>query len=125
MSQATGSGPRTAARRGSFLSDKQVTDASRRGRQVTFKILKSQPGHEVTGYVVGKDDYHWMVACPRLVAEAGEDTVTIQLVHKSADLIVLDPKETLSDLIPEIRDAIKKIGEPFWAAQDRNQEITS
>ena len=123
MSQATGSGPGTTApRRGSFLSDKQVTDASRRGRTVTFKILKSQPGHEATGYVVGKDDYHWMVACPRLLEVArteGEDIITVVLVHKSADLIELGVSNTLDSLSEEHQVAIKKIGEPFWSSQNR------
>lgn len=121
MSQDPG-GQARPPRRGSFLSDKQVTDASRRGRTVTFKVLKSQPAHEVTGYVVGKDDYHWMVACPQILEIAqseDRDLIKIRLVHKSADLIELDTKDSLSGLAQEHRDAIKKIGEPFWASQNR------
>lgn len=122
MTQAAVEGSQPKVRRGSFLSDKQVVEASRRGRHVTFKVLKSQPAHEVVGYVVGMDDYHWMVACPQVievVSPRGEDLIKIRLVHKSADLIELDTKNTLDSLSVEHQDAIKKIGESFWASQSR------
>lgn len=129
MTQTAGTRP--LSRRGSMLSDKQIVEASRRGRKVIFRFVSSLPGHEVEGYVVGMDDYHWMVATPRQRPSSAmghgdherweQAPLSTTLVHKSAPLIVLDPTPSLDSEDKTVVKAINKIREPFLASLDQKE----
>lgn len=76
-----------------------------------FKFFSAQPAHEVVGYVVGMDDYHWMLATR---SQGGEGIVTPVLIHKQADAVVLHPDETLSTEPEDFRSRVESIGKSYW-----------
>lgn len=95
-----------APRVGSKMSDRQMAYAATHGRKVTCTPLI---GEAVTGYLVGSDDFHWLVAVP-----SHQDTVSTVLVHKSAPLVRLSHEATLSDEPENVRTTIEQQGTPFW-----------
>lgn len=103
------------SRSASDLSDKQIAQAAMRGRKVTFSFVATQPAHELVGYVVGMDSYHWMVATP--VGETpGEDPIVLTLVHKSQPgMIRLHTAPTLDTEPDETRQALARVGQGFWS----------
>lgn len=105
-------------RRGSFMSDRQIAQAAINGRRVTFRFLSSQPAHEITGYIVGMDDYHWMVASVVPEAERPNPTdppVLNALVHKSqVDMIRLWPLSSIGDEPEPVQTLLSQIGGAFW-----------
>lgn len=107
-------------RRGSDLSDKQIAHAAMRGRKVTFQYFSTQPAHELTGYIVGMDDYHWMVAS--VVSPVSHDDLIVNtLVHKSrVDMIRLHPDSTIDKETPEVQEAIRQVGQAFWHYCEKN-----
>lgn len=88
------------------MSDRQIERSVLDGKKITATLAS---GHEVVGYVCGKDDYHWM-----LVALNAESTM---LVHKSAPLIHINGRSTL-DEEPAVED-LKKIIDPYRKAVQR------
>jgi hypothetical protein len=109
------------ARRGAFMSNKQISEAAARGRKVTFAFLSSQPAHEVIGYVVGMDDYHWMVASVVPEPAPEQDPIAIVLVHKSADMISLSSRNSFDQETQEVQKALTDIGGAFWDYCTRNR----
>jgi hypothetical protein len=102
-------------RRGSFMSDRQLARAAVDGKKITFKIIASEYSYEVMGYVVGMDDYHWLVAVP--VAEGARLT----LVHKgSADVINIPRDPHLNDEKPHVQEDVRAVGTDFWSFCRRN-----
>lgn len=104
-------------RRGSEVSDKQIAQAAMNGRRVTFRFVSTQPSQEVTGYVVGMDDYHWMVATvvPEESRKKGEPPVYNALVHKSrVDIIRLWPVSTIETEDQAAQSLLHSIGGKFW-----------
>lgn len=96
------------------MSDRQIAYAATSGRKVTFTVVhQEQP---IVGYVVGSDDYHWLVADP-----SGEgDVVTTSLVHKGlAPVATISPVSTLENEPPAVRAAVEGIGRGFWLFCDR------
>ena len=74
------------------------------GKQVTFKWPSS--GAEITGYLCGMDDFHWMVI---------EPSTTKHLVHKgSAPLISFAGTKTYDD--EPNRKALEQVIAPFRTA---------
>ena len=63
----------SAGRRGSDSSDRQIFFAVKKESQVTFRVFPNSP--PVSGFVMGIDDYHWVVYSP--------STERVVLVHKS------------------------------------------
>lgn len=57
------------------MSEKQIAHAVREGRKVTVYLPS---GREVSGYVMGMDDFHWALCTADL---------DVLLVHKSTDAI--------------------------------------
>jgi hypothetical protein len=111
------------------MSNKQITHAALKGRKVTFRFLGSQPYHEVAGYIVGLDDYHWLVATPVPVTEWGasqtDEPITVAMVHKGrADLILISSTSLLAAEHSLVRTAVEKIGTPFWETLLRNDQTT-
>lgn len=90
---------KTAVPRGAHLSNKQIARAAVDGKIVTF--FSAPESILARGYVVGMDDYHWMV-----YTSSGD----IALVHKSAPMV------KISEIGPpdEIHKAAR-VGESFWA----------
>lgn len=108
-------------RSGAFMSNKQIAKAATHGRLVTFQFLSTNPAHEVTGYVVGMDDYHWMVASVLPEDLRSEDEVlALSLVHKSrVDMVRLASRGTLDQEEVTVQLALDAIGGSFWAGLDR------
>lgn len=103
---------KTTDRVGSSMSNKQVAYAATSGHQITFNLAH---GYEpVEGYVVGADDYHWMVAC----VEDGDINKVIVSKGNTVSL-VLSPAPTLSDEPTNIQVAISEIGRGFWLYCDK------
>ena len=94
------------------MSSKQMAYAATSGRRVSFSFLAAN--HQVSGYLVGMDDYHWLVAC--LVP--GEVQTT--LIHKSsADLVTISNESTLDSEHDYIKVAVQEIGRGFFAFCNR------
>lgn len=108
---------RRRSRRGSDASDRQIANAAMRGRRVIFMWLATQPRHEIQGYVVGMDDYHWLVASPIPESDRtqGEDPITLSLVHRTASVIKLPPQEALTSETNEVQEAVRRVGQGFWS----------
>lgn len=69
---------RSNDRRGSSASDKQVAWAVKDALAVAFHVFPGEP--PVFGWVMGMDDYHWVVCSPAASHGVG---VEIVLVHRS------------------------------------------
>ena len=101
MSTAKRVGPKP--RSGSFMSSKQISRAAVDGRYLTFHTSV----RTVEGYVVGMDDYHWLIAD----GHAGH----LVMVHKgSTALVEFGGGFNLPDRDEAFRDKVAKIGQPFW-----------
>lgn len=100
------------------MSSKQIAYSAVHGRKVTFRFLT--PDHEVTGYVCGQDDYHWLVATLTYEGIGADPSINTVLVHKSsADIITLSPESTLRAEPLPIRLAIENVGRGFWSFCER------
>lgn len=82
-------------RQGSTMSDRQVAYAVKDGRMVTVTL---PDGQEITGYIFGKDDYHWALVTPD-----GE----VALVHKSAPALRISATSSLSGAVESVRDMVE------------------
>lgn len=87
-------------RRGSEASDRQIHAAVKEQRRIEVDL----PSGPISGYVMGMDDYHWVIA-----ASSGQT----YLVHKSAPCLVVtsvtiaeDPDAT-PDLMTKV-DAFRR-----------------
>lgn len=98
------------------MSAKQLAWAATRGRRISFRFLSA--GYTASGYLVGMDDYHWMVAVPR--GDDNDPFVETTLVHKgSADLITIERDQILDAEPPAIRVSVEEIGRPFFSFCER------
>ena len=89
------------------MSSKQLAYAATVGRRITFDFLSS--GRTIQGYLVGMDDFHWLVS----YAVLGE--VETVLLHKGAvDMVTLTGSRTLADEEPGVQVAIEATGQPFF-----------
>ncbi len=95
------------------MSTRQIARAAVEGRQVTFSFTTLP---DVTGYVVGADDYHWFVINP----SGNNPTLSPEtlLVHKGSAAVVRIHTEPTLVQDPE-RDFITKVGSSFWAFCNR------
>lgn len=87
------------------------------GRKVTFRWLALGASHEVTGYVTGMDDYHWMVAIvrPHDERKQGEEPLSLALVHKSrVDMLMLHAESSIDSEDEAAQSALHRIGGKFW-----------
>ena len=79
---------------------------------MTFRL----PDNEgIEGYLVGSDDFHW------LVAHLGDTYLPqITLVHKgSASSITISPAPTLDDETTSYQEFVTRIGRGFWLFCDK------
>lgn len=87
------------------MSDRQIARAATSGRSLTFGFIGAE---SLTGYVVGMDDFHWLVAHHTETSKP-----TISLVHKgSAALITISPESDLLD--SGIKPFVERIGRGFF-----------
>jgi len=97
-------------RSGSAMSTRQLVYAATHGRKVTFQF---GPDDDEQGYIVGMDDYHWMLAVPTWDTE---HPVEVVLVHKgSAGRIKISQADDLSTERPLVQQAVDRIGGRFIA----------
>lgn len=88
------------------MSDRQLARAATSGRRLTFHFLGGEP---LYGYLVGSDDFHW------LVAHTENNQFQVTLVHKaSSPRIAISPHSTLANEDPDYQGFVKQIGEGFW-----------
>jgi hypothetical protein len=88
---------------GAAMSDKQMARAAVEGQLVTiYTTAVNLP--KVEGYVVGSDDYHWLVA-----------TITefVLLVHKTAPVVVFTG-HTLDREPESVQEWVTQVGQHFW-----------
>lgn len=90
---------------GSQVSSKQIAHAAAGRRQVRFVTSIET----VSGYVVGQDDYHWLVA-----TITQQSDVEVVLVHKGSAALVKFTDRTLSQEPQTAVDRIEKVGVAFW-----------
>jgi hypothetical protein len=93
------------------MSDRQLARAATSGRSLTFHL--NDKSH-LTGYLVGSDDFHWLVAHDSWSNDYFEGRLT--LVHKgSATMISIAPTPTLADEGDSYQEFVNRIGGGFWA----------
>lgn len=111
--EETGTGRRTATatkvakKPGSGMSDKQIARAAVEGRRLIFRTVAFTP---LDGYVVGMDDFHWLIASP---GELDHEPVFTTLVHKTCPLVSFTDT-FLVDEPEQDRKEIQRIGRSFW-----------
>lgn len=89
------------------MSDRQLARAATSGRSLTISFHTGDP---LYGYLVGSDDFHWLVAH---IDDHRDHQVT--LVHKgSAPRIAISPLPTLDDEDVTFRSFVSQIGQGFW-----------
>lgn len=94
------------------MSNKQVAYAATTGHKITFQLGHDKP--DVCGYVVGMDDYHWLVVEPQ------GDLLNKVIVSKGNTVALrLSPAPTLADEDPAALVAITEIGRGFWLFCDK------
>lgn len=98
----------TRKKSGSAMSDKQIARAAVNGQRLIFRTGAWTP---LDGYVVGMDDFHWLIASP---GDLTGEPVTTTLIHKTCPLVSFTDTY-LADEPEEDRTEIEKIGRPFWA----------
>lgn len=76
------------------------------GRMLVFRTGVLMP---MDGYVVGMDDFHWLIATP---ADSHEPVQTT-LIHKTCPLVTFTD-HYLADEDDEDRRKIQQIGGAFW-----------
>lgn len=94
------------AARGSHNSSKQLAHAATRGSRVTFTTTAGV----VSGYLVGMDDYHWVVVSPE------DSTLHVTLVHKASSPIVnVGSSNNLQDEQDSTREYVAQVGSAFFS----------
>lgn len=92
---------------GSAVSSKQIAWAAVNHRLVRFSTLVG----DRSGYVIGQDDFHWIIAT---VPQEGSAHQT-ELIHKGSAAIVTITDHTLEAEPDPIEASITLAGSSFWA----------
>jgi len=88
------------------MSDKQVGRAAYERRKMAFQTVVET----IRGYVVGVDDFHWLVAVPQI---GNGREAHLVLVHKTCP--VVDFTEVFLEMEPvDSKTFIQKVGTAFW-----------
>jgi hypothetical protein len=90
---------------GSSVSAKAMARAAVEKKRLIFNITGDW---SVCGYLVGMDDFHWVVA-----ELDGSDSPIINLVHKSIPVVTFTAF-TLQSEAEKFRQNVEKIGKSFW-----------
>jgi len=97
------------------MSTKQVSRAAIDNRQLRFVLnVNLEP---VEGYVVGMDDYHWMIA------QRSHPTAlpTTALVHKGSTAYVEFTNMFLHSEDEQLQTFAKKVGASFWETLSKRE----
>lgn len=102
------------------MSAKQMIQAALVGRKLQFAV---STGTTRSGYLVGMDDYHWLVASP----SAETSSVNLYLLHKGSVPEVLFTTALLDSEPSTVGDAVRQVGDPFfsWCARHAANRNTS
>lgn len=95
---------RKPIRSGSFMSDRQIGRAAAEGRRLTFRTVTGT----IRGYVVGADDFSWLVAVILL-----DGSVRPNLVHKACPLVEFEDV-FLTTETEDDQKTIRDLGTAFW-----------
>lgn len=103
------------SRRGSDVSERQIAFAVRDGKAVTAML---PDGRGLRGYVIGIDDYHWVIIEP--------DTEQVHLVHKSSPVLSIAKDSTLDGEPKAIKEACSsfrsKVTQEYFNQQPRQRK---
>lgn len=91
-------------RQGAAMSAKQIGRAAHAGIKIAFHTGV----YDISGYVVGSDDFHWLVTSVHR-----QYGVYTALVHKSCPVVVFTA-DLLENETEDDRVAIEAIGAGFW-----------
>jgi hypothetical protein len=98
------------------MSDRQMARAAVDGRLITFvQELRSsyaELDRSISGFLVGMDDYHWLIVPEDIPGEDPE--LPVVLVHKSCAFVMISSSVRLSSRPESFRTKVRKIGERFW-----------
>ena len=95
------------------MSTKQMARAGFDGSRLSFHFDREDV---LNGYLVGMDDYHWLVASVSHPNDGREQTVETHLVHKGSVARVRIHKHALLTQEPEpIKAEVESIGGAFFA----------
>ena len=107
-------------RSGSRNSSKQLAFAAVRGSLISFKPVDMEP---VSGYLVGIDDYHYVVAVP------DQTSAKITLIHKQCPFVSIGNNSDLENASIPTREFVSLVGSSFLALMreeySMKQEIDS
>lgn len=99
--------PERSKTKGSDVSSKQIAWAAVNGRLVKFSTTVG----DYAGYVIGQDDFHWVIAT---VPQSGTAHQTA-LIHKGSAAVVTITDSVLDSESDQIASSITMAGSPFWA----------
>lgn len=100
---------------GSRMSTRQMAYAAVNGRLVRFHFLRGQGNKMITGYIVGMDDYHVLVAeVVRDHNDLPEGVRTTLITKGRVDYMGLDGEDSLSEEPEVVRKAVHDVGDAFF-----------
>lgn len=99
------------------MSDRQMARAAVDGRLVIFiqelNTSLNDGDRSIRGFLVGADDYHWMII-PDDSLRLEDGDLSVILVHKSCPFVMISGSARLGDR-PEIdQKRVARIGQGFW-----------
>lgn len=95
------------------MSTKQMAYAAVKGRKLT--VHGAGGAAPVHGYLVGMDDFHWLLAEITWPGDGGKPQVDTHLIHKSAPRIRISHTTSLSDEHDDVQALVNEIGRSFFA----------
>lgn len=104
------------------MSDRQMARAAVDGRLITFiqeLDRYEESGRSISGFLVGADDYHWMIVPEVSIAnipspEQEDWDADVILVHKSCAFVMISSSIRLSDRHSRIQERVSRVGQRFW-----------
>jgi hypothetical protein len=86
------------------MSSRQMARAATDGRRITLAWLDAK--HEVNGYLVGMDDFHWLILA---------DDLQTHLIHKSSpDFVIIEKSCSLTSESSLLQETVDEMGRAFF-----------
>jgi hypothetical protein len=95
------------------MSSRQIAHAATGGRRVTFLWLTAK--HTIEGYIVGMDDFHWLV----IPTDAFSDWQPVMIHKASPDITVISTESSLDSEPDHVKVAVEEIGRGFFTYCDK------
>lgn len=89
------------------MSDRQLGRAAVEHRRLIFHPADHE---SIPGYLVGMDDFHWLVATP--ASDVDKHHLTV-LIHKSCPLVAFS-HVFLDEESEDVQLWVKQVGKGFW-----------